>query len=257
MGQGRLPRVGVCRLRRGSPAGPPRLRAALAAALVVVLAGCGGTALRWEPRTHVVRAGDTLHAIAFRYGIDDRELAVWNGIDNPDVIFPGQRLRLSAPPGYRPSRRGQGDSIGRDVTDTDGQASPRGGSVIVVPPVGGWTWPAEGPVVRRFGDSTSLGRGLDLSGNQGDPVVASASGKVVYSGSGLLGYGKLIILKHNDTYLSAYGHNETLLVQEGQDVQAGQRIATMGLRSGDGALLHFEIRREGKPVDPMTLLPPR
>ena len=111
--------------------------------------------------------------------------------------------------------------------------------------------------MRRFGDSTSLGRGLDFSGNQGDPVVASAQGKVVYSGSGLLGYGKLIILKHNDTYLSAYGHNETLLVQEGQTVQAGQRIATMGLGPGDGALLHFEIRREGKPVDPMTFLPPR
>ena len=223
-------------------------------ALLVGLAGCGGKLLRWEPRAHVVRAGDTLQAIAFRYGIDDRDLAGWNGLDDPDLIFPGQRLRLSAPSGYRPSRRARADSNRPDATVTGG--TPRG-SGPVTPAAGSWTWPAKGPVMRRYGDSTSLGRGLDLSGNQGDPVIASAQGKVVYSGSGLLGYGKLIILKHNDTYLSAYGHNETLLVQEGQEVQAGQRIATMGLGPGDGALLHFEIRREGKPVDPMTFLPPR
>lgn len=218
----------------------------------VAVAGCAGRALRWEPRVHVVMAGETLHAIAFRYGLDAADLADWNGIDDPDVIFAGQRLQLEPP------ARGAG-AVNTAVTTA---RTPQRTIAAALPPpaveaVTGWLWPADGAVIAGYGAATSLGRGVDLAGNQGDAVRAAAAGRVVYSGSGLLGYGNLIILKHNETYLSAYGHNDTLLVREGEQVQAGQRIATMGLGPGDRAVLHFEIRQKGKPVDPLKYLPER
>lgn len=234
----------------------------LGAALLIalLLSACGGRALRWEPRVHVVVAGETLHAIAFRYGLDLRELAAWNGIDNPDIIFAGQRLRLSPPPGapVAATTATPGGATGAaPATGAGARGSGPPPDAVPALPVDGWQWPADGAVVAGYGAPTSLGRGVDVSGNQGDPVRAAAAGRVVYSGSGLLGYGNLIILKHNETYLSAYGHNETLLVGEGEHVRAGQRIATMGLGPGDRAVLHFEIRRKGKPVDPLRYLPER
>jgi lipoprotein NlpD len=118
-----------------------------------------------------------------------------------------------------------------------------------------WGWPAKGKVVMQFSESTSL-KGIDIAGSAGQPVTASASGKVVYAGSGLRGYGKLIIIKHNDAYLSAYAHNRDILVKEGQQVVKGQKIAEMGNTDSDQVKLHFEIRRQGKPVDPLRYLPP-
>ncbi|MBT8136424.1 MAG: peptidoglycan DD-metalloendopeptidase family protein [Gammaproteobacteria bacterium] len=220
-------------------------------AVMLLLAACGGKALRWEQRVHVVRAGDTLQAIAFRYRVDARELAAWNRIDNPDLLFPGQTLRLSAPPGYR-----RPVSAATSAAPRSGSSAPRDPPAASAPPLA-WVWPANGPLIARFGDATSLGQGVDIGGNAGDYVLAAAAGTVVYSGSGLLGYGKLIILKHNEVYLSAYGHNDALLVGEGDIVTAGQRIGKMGFGPGERAALHFEIRIKGKPVDPLQFLPSR
>ena len=118
-----------------------------------------------------------------------------------------------------------------------------------------WAWPAKGRIVAGFSDTANL-KGIDIAGNAGDPVVATAPGKVVYAGSGLRGYGKLIIIKHNKTYLSAYAHNRDILVKEGQQVARGQKIAEMGNSDADAVKLHFEIRRLGKPMDPARYLPP-
>lgn len=214
----------------------------------LVLSGCGGTALRWEHRVHVVQAGESLQTIAFHYGIDLFDLAAWNELDDPDLIFAGQTLRLAEPPGYRPPS--EPVPAGVDPPETPQQADRPATAAD-------WTWPADGVVLARFGKANATGQGIDIGGKKGDVVRAAAAGSVVYSGSGLLGYGKLIILKHNDTYLSAYGHNDALLIQEGDSVTAGQRIAKMGVGPGDRALLHFEIRRKGQPVDPMQHLPSR
>ena len=118
-----------------------------------------------------------------------------------------------------------------------------------------WRWPSNGKVVRTF--ASNVHKGIDIAGSRGDPVTATAAGKVVYAGAGVTGYGSLIIVKHNDTYLSAYGHNEQLLVSEGSVVKVGQQIATMGSSGTNSVKLHFELRRQGKPVDPLTLLPKR
>ncbi|MBT8131521.1 MAG: peptidoglycan DD-metalloendopeptidase family protein [Gammaproteobacteria bacterium] len=213
----------------------------------MALLACGGKALRWEPRVHVVRSGEVLQTIAFRYGIDLQQLAAWNRIDNPDLIFEGQKIRLSPPSGYRPATKPV-------VVSRPAEPGQTGVYPAVTP---GWIWPADGRLIARYGDATSIGQGIDIGGNSGNPVRAAAAGEVVYSGSGLLGYGKLIILKHNESFLSAYGHNKRLLVSEGQTVTAGQQIGEMGVGPGDRALLHFEIRIKGKPVDPLQYLPTR
>lgn len=220
--------------------------------LCLAVAGCGGQALRWEHETHVVRAGETLQTIAFRYGLDTTDLAAWNSIDNPDLIFAGQTLRLKKPSGSRQNASRNTGSTGRGQGKP---ASPAGAKSRELSPA--WRWPTTGQLAARFGDATTGGQGIDILGQKGIDITAAASGVVVYSGSGLLGYGKLIILKHNDTYLSAYGHNDVLLVREGDSVSAGQKIGAMGIGPGDRALLHFEIRRRGRPVDPLLHLPPR
>lgn len=120
-----------------------------------------------------------------------------------------------------------------------------------------WNWPASGPVIERFSITGTVNKGIDLAGRKGEPVLATADGKVVYSGTGLVGYGNLVIIKHNDVYLSAYGHNSRLLVNEGQWVKAGQKIAEIGSTGTNRDKLHFEIRRHGKPVDPLQYLPKR
>jgi lipoprotein NlpD len=121
----------------------------------------------------------------------------------------------------------------------------------------GWAWPAGGTVIGRFSSNGSLNKGIDIAGELAQPVLAASDGAVVYAGSGLRGYGELVIIKHSDTYVSAYGHNRRLLVQEGQQVKAGQTIAEMGSTGTDRVKLHFEIRRQGKPVDPLQYLPKR
>lgn len=226
---------------------------------LVVLAACG-PATRWDqtPRDyHVVRSGETLFKIAWRYGKDHRDLARWNGLGDGSLIYPGQVIRLQPPPGQAAANR---------RSPVDRQASPPPApsrrvetALPELPsePPPGWQWPATGRIAVEFGDRPGTGTGILIDGHQGDPIVAAAPGQVVYSGGGLIGYGQLIILRHNDTYLSAYGHNASLLVKEGDKVSRGQRIATMGEGPGREPRLHFEIRRNGQPVDPRQFLPAR
>lgn len=211
----------------------------------------------------MVREGDTLYGIAWRYGLDFRELARWNRIGPPYVVHPGQRVRLQGP-AVRPeavpqvsaaARRPGGPPAPSSDRGTGGPAPAAGDAPAPDDARGrvGWTWPARGRIVRRFAEDGS--KGLDIAAPFGAPVRAAAAGRVVYSGSGLVGYGKLIIVKHNNTYLSAYAHNDRLLVEEGDSVSGGQHIARVGHTGTQEVKLHFEIRRDGRPVDPLDYLP--
>jgi len=295
-------------------------------------------------QTYTVKRGDTLAQIALDNGLDYRELAGWNNLDNPNVIRVGQVLRLTAPgtivgaatPGgtttapLRPTpsptepkpaattpaattaaaaptrsdgvksspkaiREPYSATAVRDIllagnaataaaaaSSAPATASAPGGDTVAMATPSGprtdarsdvarpaappadtagdedrldWSWPVKGKVVGGFSESSNL-KGIDIAGTAGQPVLASAPGKVVYAGSGLRGYGKLIIIKHNKTYLSAYAHNRELLVKEGDQVSKGQKIAEMGNTDADQVKLHFEIRRMGKPMDPARYLPP-
>lgn len=205
---------------------------------------------RWDytpEQTHVVRSGETLFTIAFRYGHDYRELARWNKLGDGSLIYPGQVIRLTPPPGAT-------------VAKTPARSAPAPRRTIPAPPSDPpppWEWPTNGRITAEFDDNRSSGTGVVIDGKAGQAVKAAAAGRVVYSGGGLIGYGQLIILKHNETYLSAYGHNASLLVKEGDNIKKGQRIATMGEGPGQKPRLHFEIRRNGKPVDPRQYLPAR
>jgi len=303
-----------------------------------------GRAVEAAP-TYTVKSGDTLYKIALDNGLDYRELAAWNNIENVNLIRVGQVLRLSAP-GEAPAVAGasveggvttaplrtappvsgapatgaapgatsppaltitpgassaaptasaaaQGnlktspkaikqpysDQAVRDISlaataipappgeavrssAPPPEARPERSEAARVPPSDDgdddrldWLWPAKGRVVAGFSETANL-KGIDIAGREGDAVVASAPGKVVYAGSGLRGYGKLIIIKHNKTYLSAYAHNKEILVKEGEQVKKGQKIAEMGSSDADSVKLHFEIRRLGKPMDPARYLPP-
>ena len=242
----------------------------LAVALVsVLLAGCA-SALRWEPDSYTVRSGDTLYGIAFRHGLDYRDVAAWNGLGRGDLIHPGQTIVLAPPAGWRPASTAA--ATGSSQQTASRTASPAGStppaatgsgrgakraSAPAAPPPTGWVWPTEGSIKSPFGSGSLGGKGIDISGRLGQPVRAAAGGEVVYSGSGLIGYGQLIIVKHNETFLSAYGHNSQLAVREGDRVKAGEAIAQMGEGPGKEPVLHFEVRRNGKPVDPMNYLPRR
>lgn len=224
------------------------------------LTACGPTLYRWDAtqgdarkdEIYVVQKGDTLYSIAFRYGLDFRELAKLNGIGSGYTIYPGQQLRL-VPAG--------GGSMQVDAgSASDSQASPRNPTRAPVrreSPGVEWAWPASGELIAGFGTNNATGKGIDIDGIVGDDVRAAASGKVVYAGSGLIGYGKIIIIKHSEEFLSAYGHNEQLFVREGEQVEQGERIATLGRGPESRPLLHFEIRINGKAVDPLQYLPPR
>ncbi len=218
-----------------------------------------------------MRDGDTLYAIAFRHGLDFRKVAAWNGIGPPYRIVPGQRLRLTSPDGG-PTVSVEGPTRVDDPTGPTTKASPPAAAASAARADAGaqrraqtsrpsapqrvaWIWPAKGRVLREFAEGGN--KGVDIGGRLGAPVRAAADGRVVYSGSGLVGYGKLIILKHNNSYLSAYAHNDRLLVKEGDSVVGGQRIAHMGQTGTQEVKLHFEIRRDGKPVDPLKYLPTR
>ena len=276
----------------------------------------------WRPATYTVKRGDTLYQVALDHGLDYRELAAWNTIENINLIRIGQVLRLTAPgdatdttastgvvttplkpaPVVTESRAPAGapppaaaaarnsdnfksspkavkepysEKAVRDVakgppSDVVAMAPP-----AVVPRVEpktelpqvapaaaddddnkvDWVWPAKGRVVGNFSETANL-KGIDIAGVAGTPVLASAGGIVVYAGTGLRGYGKLIIIKHNKTYLSAYAHNREILVKEGDKVTRGQKIAEMGNTDTTEVKLHFEIRRLGKPMDPARYLPP-
>ncbi len=238
--------------------------------------------------TYYVRSGDTLYAIAFGYGVDPRNVAKWNDISSPYTIYPGQKLRLSAPPaGSRSSGSSSGVQIstvktpGRTTTKTI--SSPDKTSTATSKPVASspkpvaksatktaspaktpvssagdpksWKWPTKGRLHRTFLAGDPARNGIEIIGREGQAITASAGGQVVYSGNGLIGYGELIIIKHSEKMLSAYAHNKVRLVNEGEQVSSGQKIAEMGRNAGNEQLLHFEIRSRGKPVNPLTYLP--
>lgn len=211
--------------------------------------------------THTVQAGDTLFGIAFRAGLNYRDLALWNGIDEPYTIRIGQKLRLTPPAAYADN-----SSLARKPAPLP-NTRPRPRPVVSAPAAPApadsgpalsnlaWRWPAKGELVGRFiaGDKTR--QGLDIAGKAGQRVEAAADGTVVYSGAGLIGYGELLIVKHDNEWISAYAHNARRLVAEGDKVKAGQHIADMGSTGSVRTMLHFEIRRHGKPVDPLLYLP--
>jgi lipoprotein NlpD len=229
----------------------------------------GATSAPKYGATTTVQRGDTLYGIAFRNGLDFRDVAAWNGIGPPYTIHPGQRLRLypesggARRAGQAEARRPSGASVAspaRPPAAAGPATRPPPGPAAQPPPVASglaWRWPADGELVGRFVAGEPTKQGIDIAGRAGDPVRAAADGVVVYSGSGLVGYGELVIVKHNDAWLSAYGHNRARKVNEGQLVQAGQQIAEMGRSGAARDMLHFEIRYNGKPVDPLRHLPRR
>ena len=217
-------------------------------------------------RYYVVRRGDTLYSIAWRFGVDHRQLAGWNRIPYPYTIYPGQHVVVSVPSGRRvsvprastqsPVRPDRKPSAAAAASNKPRVSSPTH-DVTATNVKLRWQWPTKGKVTRAFSAKDQTRKGIEIAGQFGQEVQAAESGKVVYSGSGLIGYGKLIIVKHNGEYLSAYGHNRKLLVKEGDQVSRGMRIAEMGKSSAGGAVLHFEVRHNGVPVDPLALLPRR
>jgi lipoprotein NlpD len=219
--------------------------------------------------------------IGLETGQSSKDIARWNGLENPNKIEVGQVLRVIPPVGEavavaKPVTSGSvtttpigSTGIGSIATPAKTAAVPASpasapasapAKVATVPATPGngdeelgWIWPGKGAVIAEFDENKN--KGVDLSGNAGDAVLAAADGKVVYAGAGLRGYGNLIILKHNNTYLTAYAHNQSLLVKEDQSVKKGQKIAEMGNSDSDRVKLHFEVRRQGKPVDPLKYLP--
>jgi len=262
----------------------------------------------WRPEYHTVKKGDTLYSIALDYGQDYRELAAWNGLENPGVIKIDQSLRLfppeatATPPGAAPAATSAADvsaapaaaqaplksepkgrklpyseqalaQVKIPVPKSAPTATPAVASAPAKPAVAPvvstpaekvqpsdaklvWEWPVQGKLLYGFGEGSNQ-KGVGIEGKSGQAVLAGAPGRVVYSGSGLRGYGKLVIIKHNATFLSVYAHNSQILVKEGQSVAKGQKIAEVGSTDSDRAGLHFEIRRFGKPMDPLQFLPGR
>ncbi len=210
--------------------------------LTLSLMSCSN-AVRWTADSYTVREGDTLFSIARKFDIAPRDLAAWNRLGDGRLIYPGQRLRLYGPNASAP------------VTSGSTKSRPSIDPAPPPKPVGGWRWPTKGSVAAGFGAGPSTQSGIQIAGRLGQAIRAAAAGEVVYAGSGLKSYGQLIIIKHNDSYLSAYGHNRKIIVKEGDRVRAGQDIAQMGEGPGQRPLLHFEVRQNGRPVNPLRFLP--
>src|SRR5512143_1148222 len=244
-----------------------------------------------KPGYYTIKPGDTLIRVGLETGQNARDIARWNNIENPNSLEVGQVIRVVPPGVDATATTARGVNTARvEARPLDAKPAPAASAttpatgaapppltppaVGALPPVAAatsppanppasrepdddvnWTWPAAGPVIGNFDEAKS--KGLTIAGKAGDPVLAAADGRVVYAGSGLRGYGNLVIVKHNNTYLTAYAHNQTLLVKEDQIVRRGQKIAEMGSSDADRVQLHFEVRRQGKPVDPAKLLPPR
>ena len=219
--------------------------------------------LQTKPGYYTVKQGDTLIKIGLDHGQNWRDIMRWNAIENPNVIEVGQVLRITSSndseevvvkPVTPPSNLAPAHAESKTNPQTNSPA-PVASSPEVTDEAMTFAWPVQGNLMAGFDDSKN--KGIDIGGKLGEPVLASADGKVVYAGSGLRGYGNLIILKHNNTFLTAYAHNQSLLVKEDQLVKRGQKIAEMGSSDADAVKLHFEIRKMGKPVDPSKFLPPR
>ena len=225
-----------------------------------------------KPGYYSVRPGDTLIRIGLENGQSWKDIARWNNLENPNLIEVGQVLRV-VPPGSAVAAApvatavvGDSGVVTRPVSSSSVAPSTAASAPAAVPAPApapaaaaddglGFIWPAAGSLLAGFDEARN--KGYDIGGKAGDPVLAAADGRVVYAGAGLRGYGNLIILKHNNTYLTAYAHNQTLLVKEDQSVRKGQKIAEMGSSGTDKVKLHFEVRRNGKPVDPLKYLPQR
>lgn len=222
-----------------------------------------------KPGYYTVQPGDTLIRIGLEHGQSWKDITRWSGLTNPDLIEVGQVVRV-VPPGAEAegTRPVASTSVQPVALPPAGSTAPAATAPTPVAPAdtskptaGGdasglaFIWPASGAVIAGFNEATN--KGLDIAGKAGDPILAVADGRVVYAGAGLRGYGHLVILKHNNTYLTAYAHNQKLLVKEDQNVKKGQKIAEMGNTDADRVKLHFEVRRQGKPVDPSRYLPAR
>ncbi len=254
-----------------------RLIVFMVVVLVAAVSGCARTGHygkglyradnnRWHAGYHTIRHGDTLYSIAFQYGTDYRELARWNGIKAPFHIYIGQRIRLIPPSRAQSKPPRTSTTSQKRLTDTPRVAAgstSRAKQTKKKPKKStnkrtlSWLWPTRGKLSGYFSSRNSGKKGIEVAGKKGQAIVAAESGTVVYAGSGLRGYGQLIILKHNDTYISAYAHNSRIRVKEEQKVKKGQRIADMGSSGSDNTILHFEIRRDGRPVNPLKFLPKR
>ena len=239
-----------------------------------------------KPGYYSVKPGDTLIRIGLETGQNFRDIVRWNTLENPNIIEVGQVLRVVPPvsevvtrpvvagnatptpstaaaSSTRPPASAAANSANAASAASGVPAAAPSTAVVAAPAAAvtgsdedvGWIWPAQGTLLAGFDEAKN--KGLDIGGKAGDAVVASADGRVVYAGAGLRGYGNLIILKHNNTFLTAYAHNQTLLVKEDQSVKKGQKIAEMGNSDADRVKLHFEVRRQGKPVDPARYLPAR
>ncbi|MCF7750123.1 peptidoglycan DD-metalloendopeptidase family protein [Bacillus subtilis subsp. subtilis] len=207
-------------------------------------------------QTAVIRKGDTLYALARIHNITPRDLAAWNGLSEPYTIYPGQTLKLY-PGGGAPGRAPTTVVTAPRAGTSTPAATPAPSPTTAIKSNISWRWPADGALVGKFVGADVTKQGVDIAGSSGQPVRATAAGVVVYSGAGLVGFGELIIIKHSDQWLSAYGHNRKRLVNEGQSVKAGEQIAEMGRTGTTRDMLHFEIRYNGKPVDPLLYLPPK
>lgn len=218
-------------------------------------------------QTYVVRPGDTLYSIARQHSVTWQEIASWNGIADPSQLRVGRTLQVGAQ-GASPDTSSMGGTNVAQVQPVPVpgvQSRPLDGAVVSEPDTPrqqarndsgiNWAWPAQGKIISEY--NQALNKGIDIEGAVGDPVRAAADGTVVYAGSGLRGYGNLLIVRHNATFLSAYAHNSRLLVNEGDDVKRDQQIAELGQSDAPSPRLHFEIRRGGTPEDPMQFLPAR
>ncbi|MCC8394913.1 peptidoglycan DD-metalloendopeptidase family protein [Paraburkholderia sp. MMS20-SJTR3] len=226
------------------------------AALLALLAACGSAPV--GPGYYRVERGDTLSKIARGNRQSVQNIARWNNLSNPDAIEVGQVLRV-APPAGAASTSGAIRSGNNGGASASASAAPRTApadtGATAAPAAISLVWPTDGNVIRRFDGSNS--KGIDIAAAPGTPVVAAAPGTVVYAGNGLRGYGNLLILKHDAEYLTAYAHNRALFVKEGEAVKRGQKIAEMGDTDSDRTMLHFELRYQGRSIDPSKALPPR
>ena len=254
-----------------------KLTAALS--ITLLLNGCGGnpvipvsdlTPKKSRYPARIVKQGDSLYTIAWEFGLDYREVALWNRLSPPYHVAPGQKIRLGPAKASEQSSGEWSQTVVKALVNTELRAQPLAekdqkdsGSSIKQHSSSAsasqrqvWSWPSAGRVLSEF-SPTEGNNGIDILGVEGSPVVAAAAGKVVYAGSGLRGYGLLLILKHDEHFLSAYAHNNLLVVDEGDSVRAEQVIAHMGSTGAETVRLHFEIRLDGKPVDPLMYLPAR
>jgi len=241
-------------LSAGRLSGTP-FRIAISLAIALLIAGCSGNKSSdpgsYSGNVYTVKRGDTLYRISRMTGTSVKDLARLNNISAPYTIEVGQRLKVNGTTKTASSSR---KSSGKTAAVTPSSAVPQSSW----PPVGQrcWRWPTSGKVILPYSTADGGNKGIDIAGSRGQPVVASGAGTVVYVGNQLRGYGNLVMIKHGEDYITAYAHNEALLVNNGQKVKAGEKIATMGSSGADGVQLHFQIRYRATAIDPQRYLPP-